>query len=349
MSRRRWPYAVAAVVALLVLADAALWFAAEQALAAGFARWAAGMAAQGVVVTAGPAARGGFPLAATRSFTLSLATGPASLRSDRVVLMLSPDQPRAVRVRLPAPVAFAAPWLPPLALTSPDWRLDARLDGSGAVATDARDLTMTIAAQRGPPRQASAALLHLQAQPLAGALDIVGSAQSIALPEPRPGEVWPLGRHLASVAFEASLSGRLPPPSASGAWPDAADLAAWRDSGGAVVIKRLALGYGPLGVSGGGRAVLDAALQPAGQADLTVLGYAETLDALVAAHVLTAHAAQAAGAVLGLLARAPAGGGAPEVALGVTVRDRTLSVAGFPLLRAPPLSWPAGGAYTSGD
>ncbi len=172
----------------------------------------------------------------------------------------------------------------------------------------------------------------------------MGSAQSIALPEPMPGEIWPLGRRLASVAFEVAASGRLPPPAASGPWLDAASLAAWRDSGGAVAVRRLAVGYGPLGVSGGGRLTLDAQLQPRGEAALTVLGYTETLDALVAAHVVTGHAAQAAGAVLALLARPPVGGGAPEVALNLVLRDRVLTAAGFPLLRLPALTWPGGGA-----
>ncbi len=342
MKRRRWLYGVAALALLLVLADAALWLAAQRALARGFDRWAAAMAARGVVVTAGQARAGGFPTAATRSFALRLQAGDAALRSDRVVLRLSPTDPGTLRVDLPAPVGVSVPGLPPLALASADWRVTARLDGSGIVATDARGLRLAIAEAGGPPRDVQAALLHLQAQPVGEALNLVGSAQSIVLPAPLPGEAWPLGRHVASAAFELVAHGRLPQPTDAAGWLDRAALAAWRDSGGALDVRRLAVGYGPLGVSGGGHLALDAELQPTGQASFQLLGYAETLDALAAAHVVTAHAAQAAAAVLGLLARAPADGGAPEVPLGVSLRDRVLTAAGFPLLRLPMLTWPGG-------
>ncbi len=339
MKRRRWLVLVAALIAVLLLADAGLWFAAQQRLASGFGNWAAGMAAQGVVVTAGPQSAGGFPFTATRSFALALRAGEATLRSDRVVLVLSPRNPRSIRVLLPDPVAVTAPALPPVALRSPDWHLDSALDGS-ETSTDARSLDIAIAQPTGGARHAQVALAHLQARPVASALDVAGSAQSITLPAPLPGENWPLGRHLASVAFEAELHGTLPAPTATRAWLSPATLSAWRDSGGAIDMQRLAVGYGPLGVAGQAHLALNAALQPEGTATLRVLGYAETLDALVAAHVVTAHAARAAEAVLALLARAPAEGGAPEVSLDVTLRDRVLTIAGFPVTKLPNLTWP---------
>ncbi len=337
MKRRRWLFLAVALVALLLLGDAGLWFAAQQALARGFAAWAADMAAQGLVVTAGPASAGGFPFTATRSFPVSLQAGEAVLRSERVTLVLSPRNPHTVRVLLPTPVAVAAPSLPPLALNSPDWHLDAALDGSD-ISTDAKTLDIAIAGPNGDTRHVRVALAHLQVVPAGAVLDVAGSAQSIVLPEPLPGEVWPLGRHLASLAFQAGLHGRLPPPSASRSWLSPAVLSAWRDSGGAIDLRRLAIGYGPLGLAGNAHLALDSGLQPMGTASLRVLGYAETLDALVAAHVVTAHAARAAGAVLALLARAPEGGGAPEVPLDVTLRDRVLTVAGFPLAKLPSLA-----------
>jgi hypothetical protein len=326
MKWRRWPRLLAAVLSLLLLADAAVWLAAERALAARLSGWTEMMARQGVEATVGPARWGGFPLAASSRVALSLRAGSAVLRSDQVVLSLSPTQPGRLLVGLPASVTVEDPLLPPLSLASPDWRMTVRLDGSGVIATDARDLLTSWAGPGGVPQQVTAALLHLQATPTAESLDLVGSAQSIDLPEAPPGGVLPLGRHVASVAFEAVLAGRL-----------SSGVAGWRASGGAVTVRRLAVGYGPLGLSGGGRLTLDAQLQPEGDAALTVLGYAETLDALVASHVLSTHAAQAAGAVLGLLARPPAGGGAPEVALNLTLRDRVLTAAGFPLLRLPRL------------
>lgn len=339
--KRRWPLWLGVAAALLVLADAALWYAAQQALARGFARWTAQAATRGVTVTAGPASRGGFPLTATRTVAVSLRVGAALVHSERVVLELSPARPASLRVRLPAPVAASLPRLPAVTLASPDWRIDLPLGGSGIASTDARTLEVTTTAPGGAPRRTQIALLHLQAQPLGAALDLTGSAQSIVLPEPLADETWPLGRRLASVAFEAALSGSLPPPRAPDtSWPDAASASAWRESGGRIELRRVAIGYGPLGLAGSADLSLDAQLQPAGQAALRVLGYADTLDALVAAHVIDGHAARAAGAVLALLARPPQEGAAPEVALDLTLRDRVLTAAGFPLLRLSPLAWP---------
>ena len=340
MRRYRWlPWVVASVLVLL-LADAAIWLAAERAMTSGIAGWVADLRTNGISVSTGPATWGGFPLAATRRFALSLRAGATTVQSGQVIVGLSPARPDRVRVQLPMPVLLASPMLPGLTLASPDWRLDLLLDGSGIATTDARELSLEYPGPGAGPRVATIALVHLQTQPSRRSLELTGSAQSIALPTPLPSEIWPLGRRLASVAFDAVLSGRPPflPILASSA--DAPSLAAWRDSGGAVDIRRLALGYGPLGLSGSGRAELDSRLQPIGTAELTLLGYAETLDTLVAAHLLDAHAAQAAGAVLSLLAGPPAGGGSPQVTLAVRLRGGVLSAAGFPLLRVPDVTWP---------
>jgi len=56
--------------------------------------------------------------------------------------------------------------------------------------------------------------------------------------------------------------------------------------------------------------------------------------------VLDANAAVAAKAVLGLLTRVPEDGGAPAVDLPLRLRDRILSLAGYPLAKLPPVVWP---------
>jgi hypothetical protein len=220
---------------------------------------------------------------------------------------------------------------------APEGTLDLPLQGPPYLQFDTRALRIAADQPGGPPRIATAGVSHLRLDPVAGATSITLSAQSIALPEPRPGEILPLGPRLASLSFDAAMHGSL-----HLARLDAASLTAWRDGGGAVDISRLALGYGPLGLSAQGRFALDGDLQPAGQATLTIVGYAATLQALTASHVLTASMARAIGAVMTLLAHAPDGGGAPLVDTTLAVRHQVVSIAGFPLARLPPLLWPDG-------
>ncbi len=162
------------------------------------------------------------------------------------------------------------------------------------------------------------------------------SAEAITLPPP-PAAQAPLGPHIASATIEGSLMGTLPADAAS----PAAAAAAWRDSGGKLVLRHLALGWGPLGVSGSAEVTLDAALQPDATATLRLVGMQETLTALAAAHVITTRAAQAAKAVAGLLTNASEGG-APGVEVPLTLHDRSVSLGMIPLATIGKLNWPSG-------
>ncbi len=169
-----------------------------------------------------------------------------------------------------------------------------------------------------------------KAQP---AIDATVSAQTIALP---PAVDWPLGSRIAHVAFTGSLEGPLPPPR------DLTDDArAWRDGGGAVSVRQLALRWGPLDASISAQVTLDAAMQPIATGQAVITSYAQLLDGLAARHVIGNDAALAAKAVLSLLAETPPGGGPSEVQVPFGVRDRLLSVHGIPLAKLPALQWPS--------
>jgi hypothetical protein len=155
------------------------------------------------------------------------------------------------------------------------------------------------------------------------------SAEAIALPPP-PARQAAMGGHIASATAELAWSGTWAPS------PDlAAAAAAWRDGGGRLSVRRVAVGWGPLGVTGMGDLALDAALQPTGSAQLRLVGVDATLAALVSAHAVAPSAAKAAGAVLGLMKQDEGGMEVP-----LTLRDRTLSVGPFPLAKLPSLVWP---------
>jgi hypothetical protein len=339
MKRRRWVWGVCALVAILVGADTAAWWMAERALARGLANWTAAMAAEGWTVQAGPPSLAGWPLAATTVVpALRIGTGPLAVATQGLAITASPLHPATLRVTFPAPVVLDLPMLPPVSLTASQAGLDAPLRGPPWASIDVKDLQAQWTGTDGVVRVLTVPLVHLRFEPTLEGLAVTGSAQAITLPEPRPGEVMPLGRRLASVSFDATLRRGLP-----AAPMTTQSLAAWRDAGGALMLQRLAVGYGPLGIAGQGRFGLDQRLQPSGEATVQVLGYAQTLQALATAHLITSHESQTVGAVLALLARTPEGGGTPRVDVTVSLQNQTVTIAGFPLLRVPAINWPDGG------
>jgi hypothetical protein len=142
------------------------------------------------------------------------------------------------------------------------------------------------------------------------------AAEAVTLPERWS---WALGPHISSVSAEGAVTGL-----------DAGQAYA------AVDVRRFAIGWGPLGASGSGRLDLDAARQPRAAADVRLVGAAAALDAAASRGLIAPSAAAAAKAVLTLLQGASDSGGRIEVP--VALRDGTLSAAGIPLARLPPLA-----------
>ena len=158
------------------------------------------------------------------------------------------------------------------------------------------------------------------------------SAEAIELPT---GIARALGRNLSSLSAEGRLNGPFPTGG------DVADQArAWRDNGGSLDIGHLAMGWGPLGLTASATLALDDQLQPMGSGNARIVGYADTLDRLAAAGLLTKSAATAAKAVLSLMAGTSDTDEPPEVDVPLTLQYRTLSMRQVPLARLPELDWP---------
>jgi hypothetical protein len=345
---RRIAVTAAALVAVLVVADTAVRFWGMGRMRSAFDAWKTAMAASGWTVTAGPARAGGWPFAVALELPdIRIAGGeadiPGGLRwgAQRVTasvgalhpmrLDIAPVGIQDVRIAGAPDLRFTAD---PLALTIP---LGAnapsqRIDFTG------RNLRVGTA----PENAATAALFggHVELWPSAvqgqPVFAVSVSAQAITLPPLAAGRDYALGARIASGVLEASVTGPIPPI------PDpAARAAAWRDGGGTVRVEHFSLGWGPLGVSGDAKLTLDQQLQLAGSGNVHVVGQSETVDALTAAHAINASTATAARSLLGLLARVPQGGGAPELDLPVAIAHRTVAIGHFPLLRVPELVWPA--------
>lgn len=329
----------AGLVVCLLIAHTVGWFWAERALQRGVADWIEGQRAQGMTLATGTARSGGWPFAVEVELP-DIVAGPgglpagAVLRTTRAGIGVSLLRPGVLRVVLPQPVRLALPGRPEIGASATEWHIDVPLQQADRAAMDATGWRAEWTQAGEAPRSLAADLVHVLAVPDALDTHMTFSAQAIDLPPPSAGREWPLGRRLASISGDATLHEPLPDTG------NPAALAGWRDLGGRLTVSRGAFGYGPLGVLGSGSLTLDAALQPAAAAELHVLGAAATLDALAQAHVLTADAAMAAKAVLGLLTRTPEAGGAPVVDLPLRLRDRVLSLAGYPLARLPALSWP---------
>ncbi len=342
--KRLWRGALVLVCVLLLAAHSVAWWLTVRQLQTRLAAIVAEWRDEGVAVTMGEPSRGGWPLAATLEIP-ALAIGPGgmpggvTLGSDRVIVGLGVGHLDTLRVDLPMPVRLQLPNGPEVAADSPDGRIDVKLADPNDAAFDATRLRARWLAADGGAQEATAALAHAQAIRTPQGLLTSFSAQSIELPGPRPGQVQPLGRRLASVSGDATVFGSL-----QGTPDPAAALAAWRDAGGHIAVTRFGIGYGPLGLSGHGDLRLDAGLQPLAQATLRLIGWARALDALAAAGVVPGRSVAAMKAVLGLLTRptqtGSQTGAEPEVEVPLTLRDGTVSIAGFPLARIAKLAWP---------
>lgn len=347
---RRTFVALAATLALLALADTVLWRVAISWLEQDLAVWQAQRRAAGWTLTAGPPARGGWPWAARLDLpALALTGGQADLpggvawRGERVGLAVALLRPQWLVVTVGGAQDLRLGGLPALSFIADSFALEIPLQTDGPARS--ADLAAAGLRVRMPAGEATVARLagHGETRAAAGPgeapLSVVASADSIVLPDVLPDRAWALGPRIAAASLDAALTGKLAPGKLAPGMGPAWSAAAWRDGGGTLEVRRFAVGWGPLGLTGSATLALDAQLQPMGDANVRIVGAAETVDALAAAHILAPRAAQAAGGVLALFARAPEGGGPPQVEVPLTLRDRTLALGGFPLVRIPVWVW----------
>ena len=145
---------------------------------------------------------------------------------------------------------------------------------------------------------------------------------------------WPLGPNISSLSAEG-LNGPLPPPQDIVPW-----ASAWRDGGGSLELS-IWRWLGTTWPHHAGTLALDDQLQPMGSGNARLVGYAETLDRLAAAAILSKSAATAAKAMLSLMAGTGEGDEPSAVDVPLTLQYRTLSMRQVPLVRLPELDWPA--------
>ena len=331
---------LAGLFLLLVILWTGGWFYLTGLLRERFAAALDAARAQGWAIEAGTPSRAGFPFAAAIAVPDMRLGGGTALplagqwRLPRLVLALTLTSPETLALGLPGGFDIQPPQGSAIAVRAATLVGTLPLTGTRSVEFDATD----IAATRDGAADGAAARLQLRLEPKGRDLGFLLALDDVRLPPRPPAHPWVLGPRLSSLVAAGSAEAALAVPGGQGAL--AAWLGAWREAGGALILERLALGWGPLGVAGQARIALDAALQPDIRAGLTVLGYNEAIAALARAGFMRPGPALAAQFALGLLARPGEAGARPRLEAAATLRDGRFALGGVELGEVPPLSWP---------
>jgi hypothetical protein len=344
--RRIYWVILAAIPVLLVAADFVYWRIASERLRTGLQDWTEARRAEGWEVQAGAVSLGGWPQAATATVPdLHLHhrgngfPGGFDWTSSRTTLTVSLYHPTALNLSFSGPQHVRIGNSPDTVIAGESIAAVAPLREDAAPVYDLNASGLRVEPASGP-WHVTIGLLNAHADFAPGhdaegpqqAVGFAVSAEAIALPA---GMKWALGPNISSFSTEGILNGPFPPKGNL-----TAAAAAWRDGGGSLDVTHLAMGWGPLGLTASATLALDDQLQPMGSGNGRLVGYAETLDRLAAAGVLTRSAATAAKAVLSLIAEAGVGDEPSAVDVPLTLQYRTLSMRQVPLVRLPELDWP---------
>lgn len=339
---------IGGVVVLVVLGGAhtLAWRWASGQVANQVRVWATAQRAQGWTVELGPMTRAGWPLAAmvhVDRLALASPVSPAApiastYSADAAEIGISALQPHLLEIRplgqqhlhaVPGPdIAFTvdtAMLTLPLIAGAPPTEMNLVADGLRT--------SIPTAADGSAPGPLVVQHLRLHARELAqvvnptdnaAPLEMTLQAGPIDLPPALP--LAAIGPQITRLAVDTSVSHPVP------------DVAAWRNAGGSLTLRQLALEWGRFSLTGTASLTLDPALQPSGTGSAKLIGTAETLDALTSARLLAPRAATAMKAVLALLSR-PQNNGPPVVEVPLTLQDRTLRVGSFPIVHLPVIAW----------
>ena len=333
------------VTVALAAAGAAWWLLLAQQMRAAVADWIAARRAEQVAVAHDGIAVGGFPdeivlHVARPSLARATPARTAAWRGPALTVALPawrlPWPPEEIRFALPGPqqaelVGFTPG--PGLRLFAADIAGSLR-PGGDRWSLDAAASDPALAPRAGDASPLRAAALRLLARapgPPAPGLPLALDATLERLELPEDGPFGPVIGRLEIAANAAPLPEALTQEA----------LAAWREAGGRLDLRRLAIAWGPLAGEAQGQLALDPALRPAGTLTLRIRGYDAAIDALARAGEMTPGNAAALKLAARLLApRGPDG----AIELPARLAEGWLSVGQVRLAPLPPVvAWLAAG------
>jgi hypothetical protein len=321
----------AIAVATLLVIDTVAWWLVTSRMQSEAAAWQQARIAAGYEVTAGAPVRAGWPLRAEVILpAVGIATGTSG-SPDRVAwqagearLVYAPWSPAQVTLVIDGPQTIQFGTHPAIAVGVQSLGVVVPLNAAGQA-----DGVVVVARQlQCPLPNGTAGIDSLWVKLSAAELHISLSAITL------PGKALPFGLTIGSVDLHARSTIPLSPVQ-----DPAAAAAAWRDSGGQLVISEFALGWGPLDVHGTAMLSLDRALQPVGNGTIRMTGYTPATEALVRDGMITRNDARVARTLLGLLSHTGEDG-VPQADLPFSLRDGLLSTGAIPLIKLPPLALP---------
>ena len=331
------------VLLLLLIGGAgvwtALWYNISGRLIGQVQAYEAARRAEGWTISHDAPVRTGWPMAAgVRLGHLSVSGGGAYVpggmgwTAGTLVLALDIRHPHSLYIGISgrqsltlggaAPVPFQAQRMTGEAGFHSGWRL-------GLMQISADGILAAVPAKGGAgslsiSSMAAALRLDPAAGPGGEALGVAAEAEGIHIP---PSHMAALG-DVSRLAFDITASG--PWPAASPKGNALASAGAWQAAGGTLRLNQFSLAAGPLRFTGQGVFRLDPQLRPDGLMTAEASGLVPMVKQLAARHLMTAHQARAAAAVLGVLIR-PAG--AKSLAAPLSLHDGIVGLGPIPLFR----------------
>ncbi len=146
----------------------------------------------------------------------------------------------------------------------------------------------------------------------------------------------PLGPRGESLEAYARILG---PVTLDPAKPLLETVKAWRDDGGTIELDRFYLHWAPLEMSAAGSFALDQSLQPVASMNARFQGFFAAVTRLEEVGVVRAREASVARVVLGVMASRDPAGGAPLLAVPMSIQDRQIRVGPVTVLTFAPIQW----------
>jgi len=261
--------------------------------------------------------------------------GGLSWHAERLVVSISLAHPRRLQIAPEAEQQLRLAASPPLVMSSDSLVASVPLGAGRPDQIDVRAEGLVLGEPRYGERQVlrlDHAEWHLRAEPGSGsrtATGLIFTARGIGLPD---NGRWALGAAIGKLHLDVALTS----PVLSGAAP-AEQARAWRDWGGALLVRQLDVHWGPLDMLAQGSVNLDQDLQPEGSGTARISGGRAALTALAQGGTIPDGVAQTGQMVLSLMAK-PAGNG-DTLDLPLKLKNSTVSVGKLPVMSVRTVDW----------